>query len=81
MVHAKLGLHLRPAGLLCQKACEFEDCHIEFVYGNSIINAKSVLSVLSACVKGDTELLLRCEGKNEEEALEVLTELIENGMI
>ena len=44
------GLHLRPAGLLCKEALRFQSS-IKFEYGNTTANAKSVLSVLGACVK------------------------------
>ena len=41
------GLHLRPAGQLCQRAMEYP-CKIQMVIGNKTFNLKSVLSVLSA---------------------------------
>ena len=48
------GLHLRPAGLFCKMALEYES-KITFHYRDTEGNAKSVLSVLGACIKsGDT---------------------------
>ena len=45
------GLHLRPAGTLCKQAMQFKSS-ITFHYGDgNTANAKSVLSVLGACVK------------------------------
>ena len=41
---------------------------------------KSVLSVLGACVKAGDELLLVCEGEDEEEALKAMVEVIDNGL-
>ena len=67
------GLHLRPAGLLCKAALRFE-------YENTTANAKSVLSVLGACVKCGDEIELICEGADEQEALEAITELINGGL-
>ena len=75
------GLHLRPAGNLCKLAIEFESS-ISFKYnnGDGIANVKSVLSVLGACVKcGDTVEFI-CEGKDEEEALSRIKELVKNGL-
>ena len=43
------GLHLRPAGILCKDAMQFKS-HITFRYRDNIANAKSVLSVLGACI-------------------------------
>lgn len=74
------GLHLRPAGLLCNEAMLF-DCKISFkAKGNITANAKSVLSVLAACVKYGDEIEIICEGDDEEKALSSITKLIENGM-
>lgn len=43
------GLHLRPAGLFCKAAAEF-CCSVKFRTDKGISSAKSVLSVLGACV-------------------------------
>jgi len=54
------GLHLRPAGNLCREAMKFK-CKVTFEYdGGSSANAKSVLSVLGACVKSGTTITLCC---------------------
>ena len=62
------GLHLRPAGLFCKTAMQFETA-----------NAKSVLSVLGACVKSGDEIEIVCEGADEKQALEVMTQLVIDG--
>ena len=43
-------------------------------------NAKSVLSVLGACVKCGDEIVFTCEGEDEDEALEKLVEVVESGL-
>lgn len=73
------GLHLRPAGIFCQEAMKYSS-KISFRYGiNNEANAKSVLSVLGACVKSGDEIVLLCDGEDEREALDALVKLIENG--
>ncbi len=73
------GLHLRPAGIFCQEAMKFSS-KIEFHYGNhGTANAKSVLGVLGACVKTGDEIVLSCDGEDEELALLTLVALIEDG--
>ena len=69
------GLHLRPAGNLCKEAMKFKS-HITFDYDGNIANAKSVLSVLGACIKSGDEITLMCEGEDEAEALSYLTDFI-----
>ena len=44
------GLHLRPAGILCKEAMQYKSL-ITFMYRGNTANAKSVLSVLGACIK------------------------------
>ena len=73
------GLHLRPAGLLCKEAINFK-CSIHFQFHDTYANAKSVLSVLSACVKCGDEVEFTCEGEDEEEALKTIIAAIENGL-
>ena len=73
------GLHLRPAGILCKEAMQFKSL-ITFVFRESTANAKSVLSVLGACVKCGDEIELVCEGEDEEEALKTLVKAVENGL-
>ena len=66
------GLHLRPAGNLCKEAMKYKR-------GNTA-NAKSVLSVLGACIKSGDEITLICEGEDEREALQSLIAYIESGL-
>ena len=73
------GLHLRPAGNLCKEAMKYKS-KVTFHYDGNIANAKSVLSVLGACIKTGDTITLVCEGEDEEEALCNLVTFIENGL-
>lgn len=73
------GLHLRPAGNLCKEAMQFKSL-ITFSFRENTANAKSVLSVLGACIKCGDEITLMCEGEDEEEAMESLVKAIESGL-
>lgn len=73
------GLHLRPAGILCKEAMKFKSL-VTFDYAGGSANAKSVLSVLGACVKCGDEIQLVCEGTDEEEALQSIAGAIEAGL-
>lgn len=73
------GLHLRPAGILCKEAMKFKSL-ITFTFRESTANAKSVLSVLGACVKCGDEIEFVCEGDDEVEALEALVSAVESGL-
>ncbi|MBQ9437168.1 MAG: HPr family phosphocarrier protein [Lachnospiraceae bacterium] len=73
------GLHLRPAGILCKEAMKFKS-HITFSFRDTTANAKSVLSVLGACVKCGDEIQFSCEGPDEQEALAALVEAVDSGL-
>ncbi len=80
IVASQLGIHLRPAGAMCDAAIKF-DSNISFEYAEGkTANAKSVLSVLGACVKCGDEIELVCEGADEQEALKALTDAISSGL-
>ena len=73
------GLHLRPAGILCKEAMQYKSL-ITFKFRDTTANAKSVLSVLGACVKSGDEIELVCDGEDEEDALKALIAVVESGL-
>ena len=73
------GLHLRPAGILCKEAMQFKAL-ITFSFKGNTANAKSVLSVLGACIKCGDEIEFVCEGEDEQEALKALVGVVESGL-
>ena len=78
------GLHLRPAGTFCKAAIEFESkITVQKITKNENVtaNAKSVLSVLGACIKDRDEIEIICEGEDEEEALQEMIRVVENELI
>nr|WP_178632840.1 HPr family phosphocarrier protein [uncultured Mediterraneibacter sp.] len=77
------GLHLRPAGLFCKTAMQYESkivIHKEGKHEDVTANAKSVLSVLGACIKSGDEIEIICDGEDEEEALAEITGLVMDGL-
>ncbi len=71
------GLHLRPAGILCNEAVKYK-AQTTFVFRGNTTNVKSVLSVLGACIKFGDELEFICSGEDEEEALDALVACVNN---
>ncbi len=70
------GLHLRPAGLLCQTATKFRS-QVTLLYGDTKVNAKSVLNVMASGIRCGSEIEVCCDGEDEAEALETVCTLIE----
>ena len=79
IIEIPAGLHLRPISMLCNHSMDFESS-IMIKIGNKTVNAKSVLGVLSACVKYGDEIELVCDGVDEEKALFELSKMIREGL-
>lgn len=79
IINIPAGLHLRPISVLCNRAIDFKST-VTIRLGDKSVNAKSVLGVLSACVKHGDEIELICEGSDEAEALTVLSDMITGGL-
>lgn len=72
------GLHLRPAGQLCELCLEF-DSKILIKKGYQTANAKSVLGVLAARIQQGDEVEIICEGNDEVDALERVVQMFLHG--
>lgn len=62
------GLHARPASELVKLASKFKS-NINLIVDGKEINAKSVLALMSAGVKSNTEIEIICDGEDEDIAL------------
>ncbi len=78
-VNCPIGLQVQPAGIICKAAVEFKS-KITFDYYGGNANAKSMLNILGACIKDKDEIDLICDGEDEEEALEAIAKLLEEGL-
>lgn len=78
IVSEALGLHLRPAGKLCEISLNYQS-KIQIRKDTSLMNAKSVLGVLAARVQNGDEVEIICEGPDEKEALEAVTKALQEG--
>lgn len=73
------GLHLKPAAYFCNVAVRY-DSLITITAGDDTANAKSVLSVLGACVKCGDSIEIVCSGEDEQEALDALLAAVKDGL-
>lgn len=73
------GLPLKDAADICTEAIKYQS-QITLQSGNTVANAKSVLNILTACARFGEKIILICDGKDEIEALEKLSTLIENAL-
>lgn len=73
------GLHARPAALFIQTVQRFPGTDVVVRKGEREGNGRSLLSVLALGVGPGTEILVRCTGLQELDAMAALAELIEAG--
>jgi phosphocarrier protein HPr len=72
------GLHARPADMFVRLALQFAS-HIEIVKDGERFDGKSILSLMTLAAEQGTELVLRADGPDAEEALVALAELFGRG--
>jgi phosphocarrier protein len=71
------GLHARPAAKLAQEAQKFA-CDIEMSLNGTVVDAKSILDILTLAAGQGSELELRARGPDARDALTQLSVLIRN---
>lgn len=79
VVQNKLGFHARPAAVLTQIAIQFNS-KVDIVIEEKRITAKSILGIMSANIKKDSEIEIQCDGPDEEIALETVIDNIKKGL-
>lgn len=70
------GLHMRPADKLVRTAAGFQ-CQIELERAGQIADCRSILSLLTLGATQGSELVLRAQGPDADEAIRVIGQLFE----
>ena len=73
-----LGLHARAAAQLVQTANRFRaNVHVE--KDGTLVNGKSIMGVLTLAAAKGSQIVVSCEGDDEEAAMHALAVVIESG--
>lgn len=75
VVSNEAGLHVRPASVLA-KAAESCSSRIEIHYKHNIVNAKSLLNIVSVAIAKGDEIELQCIGPNEQADIEKIADVL-----
>lgn len=73
----RLGLHARAAAKLVHTAGAFQS-RVTVARDGEEVDAKSILGVLLLAAAQGTTVTIRCDGKDEDKAIEAVTALIAN---
>ena len=77
-VKNQVGLHARPATFFIQKANEYKSS-IWVEKEERIVNAKSLLGILSLGIVGCAKIRIIADGSDEQLAVDGLVKLVESG--
>jgi phosphocarrier protein len=76
-VRNRAGIHARPAALIAQTANKFSS-EILLEKDSSVINAKSIMGVITMAAGYNTTLTIKATGADAEAAVEAIYTLFEN---
>ena len=71
------GLHARPAAEIVKTAAKFR-CEITLIREDLEVNGKSIMGVMMLAAEFGSQLVIRCDGADEQPALDALAALIES---
>lgn len=77
IIKNNMGLHMRPASEIVKVTSKFR-CEIQVRVGKKIANAKSILGIMSTGAKNNDEIEIKCDGEDEEKAIDEVMTVLEN---
>lgn len=77
-VRNTLGIHVRPATNMAEAAGRFRS-QVSVIKDGKAVNAKSSVELLTMAAVSGTELQIRAEGEDAQEAVDLIARLIETG--
>ena len=73
------GLHMRPATVFSQKMSGFKS-NIQVKHNEKSYDAKSVMMLMTACIKCGDEIEIVADGSDEQDALQKAIDILEKGL-
>ncbi|WP_018248235.1 HPr family phosphocarrier protein [Orenia marismortui] len=77
-INNETGIHARPASMIVQEANKY-GADIKIAKDANEVNAKSIMGIMSLGISKSTEITVKAEGADAEEAVDALVELVESG--
>ena len=74
----RLGLHVRAAAQLVQTANKFSS-DVNLIKDDIEVNGKSIMGILLLAAPQGTDIAVTVDGEDEQHAMDVIAELIEDG--
>ena len=77
IVKNRAGIHARPAALIAQTANKF-NCELTLILGDTVVNAKSIMGVITMAAGYNTSITLKADGSDEKEAVQAIEALFDS---
>ncbi|GAB6099556.1 HPr family phosphocarrier protein [Halanaerocella petrolearia] len=77
-VNNETGIHARPVSMLVKEAEKF-DADVKIAKDEQEVNAKSIMGIMSLGVNQSTQVTIKADGADAEDAVAAIVELIEDG--
>ena len=75
----ELGVHARPAGLLVKLAKKYAS-KVTIEKNGKTCDMRKLMAVMGLGIKQGQEITLRCEGEQEAEAMEALSDFLQKNL-
>ena len=70
-----VGLHARPATVAVNAASKFK-CDVKVSFNGRSVNMKSIMGVMSLGIPTQSEIVISCEGEDEDTAITTIEEIL-----
>ena len=70
-----VGLHARPATVAVNAASKFK-CDVKVTFKEKSVNMKSIMGVMSLGIPTQSEVIISCEGEDEDNAIKTIEEIL-----
>jgi phosphocarrier protein len=75
VIKSTVGLHASLASKLVQTASKYE-ADVKMFYGDKVVDAKSILGLMSLAVPSGKDIVLKAEGKDAEKAIKEIQKIL-----
>lgn len=70
-----VGLHARPATVAVNAASKLK-CDVQVSFKEKTVNMKSIMGVMSLGIPTQSEIVISCEGEDEDNAIKTIEEIL-----
>lgn len=74
----EMGFHMRPANIFVTAMTKYQS-DINLKVNDKVVNGKSIMNIMAACIKCGSEITVECDGPDEGAMLGAAVDLIESG--